>query len=271
MHYPKISIITPVFNRADMLEQTIQSVLSQDYPNLEYIIIDGGSTDGTVDVIRKYADKLTYWVSEQDDGMYHAIQKGIKHATGDVLAWLNSDDMYHKNALQIVGEVFTTLPDVNWIVGTPTMYNAAGQCAKVFPSTRWSWQKFKNGHFRWIQQESTFFRRSLWEKAGGSLDVTCKLAADFELWARFFQYAQLYTISTILGGFRLHGAQLSIHQTERYEAEVRTICMKYGMQYRPCWARLMRIVLRLISERRMYKMPALIYYDFENKKWSKGK
>ncbi len=267
IHLPKISIITPVYNRVDMLEQTIQSVLSQGYPNLEYIIIDGGSTDGTVEIIRKYADKLTYWVSEKDNGMYHAIQKGMEHATGDVLAWLNSDDMYHTNALQIVGEVFATLPDVEWIVGTPTMYNAAGQCAKVFPSVRWSWKKFKSGRFRWIQQESTFFRRSLWEKAGGKLELNYKLAADFELWVRFFQYAQLHTVSTMLGGFRLHGAQLSINQTERYEQEVQTVCEQYGMCYKLCCVKLMSIVNRLISERRLYKLPALVIYDFDNKKW----
>ena len=100
-NYPKISIVTPNYNGVKYLEQTIVSVLNQNYPNLEYIIIDGGSTDGSVEIIKKYESKLSYWVSEPDMGLYHAIQKGFEKSTGEIMAWINSDDMYVKGSFSI--------------------------------------------------------------------------------------------------------------------------------------------------------------------------
>ena len=291
MQYPKISIITPVYNRVGMIEQTIQSVISQDYPNLEYIIIDGGSTDGTVDVIRKYADNevirlegdkairqengeselpashhttsspncLIKWLSEPDNGMYHAIMKGMAMATGDILAWINSDDMYHTNALHIVGQIFTQLPEVDWLTGTPTLYDAEGLCVKTFPTQYWSWERFKRGDFRWLQQESTFFRKSLFDRVGG-LNMQYRLAADFELWCKMFQVSNLYSVNTILGGFRQHGEQLSIEGQNRYEAEVKVICQTYGMRNKIRCCRLNKLWNRWMKKN-------IIHYSFEEKKW----
>ncbi len=260
--YPKITIVTPVFNRVNMLEQTMLSVLGQNYPNLEYIIIDGGSTDGTVDVIRQYEDKLAYWVSEPDSGMYHAIQKGFEKATGDIMAWINSDDLYHAYALWTVADIFLDLPDVEWIVGTPTMYNSVGRCAKVFPTIRWSKRKFELGDFRWIQQESVFWKRSLWNKVGANLNLNFKLAADFELWCRFFQYQKLYSVSTMLGGFRLHGSQLSLEQVEMYENEVKEICKIFFFSYTK---RIKKIPNVFVDK--IYRCPQIVHYDFERNKW----
>ena len=291
IQYPKISIITPVFNRVGMIEQTIRSVLGQNYPNLEYIIIDGGSTDGTVDVIRKYADNevirreddkairqengefevpashlitsspncLIKWLSEPDQGMYHAIMKGMAMATGEIVAWLNSDDMYHTNALHIVGQIFAQLPEVEWLTGTPTLYNAEGLCVKTFPAQYWSWERFKRGDFRWLQQESTFFRKSLFDRVGG-LNLQYRLAADFELWCKMFQVSKLYSVNTILGGFRQHGDQLSIEGQNRYEAEVRAICQTYGMRNNIRCCRLNKLWNRWMKKN-------IIHYSFEEKKW----
>lgn len=291
MQYPKISIITPVYNRVGMIEQTIKSVLSQNYLNLEYIIIDGGSTDGTVDIIRKYADNETIrlegdkairqengesevpashlitsspnclikWLSEPDQGMYHAIMKGMAMATGEIVAWINSDDMYHTNALHIVGQIFTQVPEVEWLTGTPTLYNAEGLSVKTFSTQYWSWERFERGDFRWLQQESTFFRKSLFDRVGG-LNLQYRLAADFELWCKMFQVSKLYSVNTILGGFRQHGDQLSIEGQNRYEAEVRAICQTYGMRNNIRCCRLNKLWNRWMKKN-------IIHYSFEEKKW----
>lgn len=257
--FPKISIITPVFNRVGMIEHTIQSVLGQNYPNLEYIIIDGGSTDGTVDIIRKYTSQLAYWVSEPDNGMYHAIMKGMAMATGEIVAWINSDDMYHTNALNIVGQIFAQLPEVEWLTGTPTLYNTEGLCVKTFPTQYWSWERFMRGDFRWLQQESTFFRKALFDKVGG-LNLHYQLAADFELWCKMFQVARLYSVNTILGGFRQHGDQLSIEGQIRYEAEVQDICQTYAMRSNICCRRWNTLQNCLMKKNK-------VYYNFEEEQW----
>jgi glycosyltransferase involved in cell wall biosynthesis len=109
--YPKISIVTPSFNQGRFIEKTILSVIEQDYPNLEYIIIDGGSTDESVEVIKKYDQHLAYWVSEPDRGQSHAINKGFERATGEIFGWLNSDDWYHPGALKAVAEAFAANPE----------------------------------------------------------------------------------------------------------------------------------------------------------------
>src|SRR5665213_810473 len=156
MTYPKISIITPSYNQADYLEQTIWSVLDQNYPNLEYIIIDGGSSDGSVEIIKKYSDRLTYWVSEKDEGLYHAIQKGFEKSTGAIMGWLNSDDMLHRNSLFSIAEILS-LEGVEWIQGIGTLYDELGRTVKVSPVYRWSRYYYLMGNYQWIQQESTYW------------------------------------------------------------------------------------------------------------------
>src|SRR5687767_2056706 len=112
---PRISIVTPSYNQGRFLPHTLASVLGQDYPNLEYVVIDGGSADGSADAIRGRAAELSHWVSEPDAGQYDAINKGFARTTGEVMAWLNSDDLYTPWALQVVGEVFRQLPEVQWV------------------------------------------------------------------------------------------------------------------------------------------------------------
>lgn len=211
--YPKISIVTPVFNCARFLEETIQSVLGQHYPNLEYIIIDGGSTDGSVDIIRKYESELAYWVSEPDNGMYDALQKGFEHSTGEIMGWLNADDLYFPKTLFAVAKVFFDYPLVNWITSHHTMINEEGLIIVNKPSTQYSKLHFylpeKNWHGSEIGQESTFWRRTLWEKAGAHMCTSLKLAGDFELWIRFFQHDSLYIVNSLWGIFRQRNSQLS--------------------------------------------------------------
>lgn len=224
MKYPKISIITPNFCGAEYLEETIKSVLGQNYPNLEYIIIDGGSTDGSVEVIKKYENQLSYWVSEPDNGMYHAIQKGFDRSTGEIMAWINSDDMYHKNSFYTVAEIFGSFEQVKWLVGVSTNLDTLGRTINVRPSRSFTKYDFFNRDFRWIQQESTFWRRSLWNIAGSTMDLNLKYAGDLDLWMKFFNHEKLYVAHVLIGGFRFGtGKQLSLVHMDEYLTEVDSI------------------------------------------------
>src|SRR6185295_18447948 len=168
----------------------------------------------STEIIRRYEDRLTYWVSEPDQGQYDAVNKGFSKTTGEIMAWLNSDDKYLPQTLSLVADIFASYPEVEWLTSVrPVTWNERGQVVKIDFTGAFSRQSFeKGGNFpgvgsygrRWIQQESTFWRRSLWERAGGRLNTGLQLAADFELWGRFFQYANLHGIDTLLGGFREH-------------------------------------------------------------------
>lgn len=221
MNYPKISIVTPNFNGGEYIEETIQSVLSQNYPNLEYIIIDGDSTDDSVAIIKKYESQLTYWVSEPDKGLYDAIQKGFDKSTGDIMAWINSDDLYHPKAFFIVAEIFK-FNEVNWLQGISTFFDEIGRTVGVESTKRWSKLDYYLGNFKWIQQESIFWRRSLWETSGGKMETKMKYAGDLELWLRFFRHDKLFVTNGLLGGFRMRSKeQLSLDFLQEYLEEAR--------------------------------------------------
>ncbi|GCL41456.1 glycosyltransferase [Anabaena sp. FACHB-1250] len=239
--YPKLSIITPSFNQAEFLEATIQSVLSQNYPNLEYIIIDGGSNDGSVEIIKKYEKQLAFWCSEPDDGQYHAINKGFSHSTGEIMAWINSDDMYCPWAFRTVASIISELPQIEWLTSLqPGGWDWHGFCQGFALYPGFSKTAFLDGYYigygrksaGWIQQESTFWQRSLWEKAGGYVNTDLKLASDFELWSRFFIYAELYGTNSPLGGIR-HQSKQKSRKIEEYanEAEKSLSTMRDGLGY----------------------------------------
>jgi hypothetical protein len=194
-------------------------VLAQNYPNLDYFIADGGSSDNTMEVVRKYGDSLSGWVSEPDQGMYDALNKGFAQTRGEVMGWISATDQLHIGGLSVVGTIFGMFPEVEWITGRRTVFNEQGVMTRVDPLMRWSRLRFLlGGSNRHIQQESTFWRRSLWEKAGGYVDAGWRYASDFELWVRFFRHAQLYTVDSLIGGFREHGDSDSVQQAERFNA-----------------------------------------------------
>ena len=160
--WPKISIVTPSHNQGQLIEETIRSVLSQEYPNLEYIIIDGASTDNSVEIIKKYEQHLAYWVSEPDEGHAHALNKGFSRATGEIMAWINSDDKYLPWTFSVVAEVFNTHKDIEWITGYHSLWDIYGRQVKALAVYK-NIYDFLLGRYDWIQQESVFWRRSLWE------------------------------------------------------------------------------------------------------------
>jgi len=230
MSLPRISVVTSCFNAEAWVEDTLRSVLQQRYPKLQYIFIDGASSDGTLAIAQRYEDQLAVLRSEPDEGQYHGIQKGMALADGDVMAWLNGDDAYCPWTLSAVGEVFARFPDIDWIIGTPSFMNERGQCVRVSGNSGSAYPRefIRQGWFRhelagYLQQESMFWRRSLWERVGG-LDLNLSLAADFDLWRRFAEHAELVSVNVPLAMFRQHAQQRSALGLQRYETEVRRAC-----------------------------------------------
>jgi glycosyltransferase involved in cell wall biosynthesis len=215
--WPRITVVTAVRNGAQYIEDTIRSVISQGYPDLEYIVVDGVSTDGTLDIIQKYEKHITSWVSQPDKGVYDALNTGFARSTGEVMGWLNASDQLHINSLFVVGSVFASLPEAEWITGRPTGFNASGMTILVKDLPHWSRHRFLAGANRYIQQESTFWKRGLWERSGGRLDSAYRDAGDCELWVRFFRYAQLHTVDALIGGYRPHADAITSTAKEEYE------------------------------------------------------
>lgn len=217
-----IAIVTPSFNQAPFIEETIRSVVDQQYPAIQYVIIDGGSTDGSQDIIESFAKQLHFYSSEPDRGHAHALNKGFSKTDCEIMAWINSDDKYTPQALHTVARIFELFPEVEWITGFNGLWNKEGvmTTAKKNPKNIYD---FLTGKYNWIQQESTFWRRSLWEKAGGYIDESQKYMVDGELWCRFFQHAELYSIDAILGGYRVHGENRAIQNRNECHQEMQLI------------------------------------------------
>lgn len=274
--YPKISIVTPSFNQAVFLEATIKSVINQNYPNLEYIIIDGGSSDGSVEIIKKYEQYLHYWCSEADGGQYDAINKGFRHSTGEIMGWINSDDMYLPWAFKTVADIMSTLPEIEWLTTlNQGFWDYHGFCSGFRLIPGYSIEAFLDGCYLpfnnskgigFIQQESTFWRRKLWTKAGGYVSTDLKLASDFELWCRFYTYSPLYGTPSPLGGFRSQFSQKS-RNIEDYvkEAELSLVHMRHSLRWKPNFYRNMFISLKFNRIPKISKI-ALSQWGYKCKK-----
>ncbi len=215
----------------------MRSILEQDYPNIEYIVIDGGSTDGSVDRIKSYAQRLTYWESAPDDGQYDAIQKGFARARGEIMGWLNSDDKLCPWAIRTFVTVFRQCPQIEWLTSAEQIFwSRAGFPAHLWRIDGYARNAFFRGrnldrdhYFRFhTMQEVTYWRRSLWEKSGAHMDTSLRLAGDFELWSRFWQHAPLATMNALVGGYRMYHGTKSVSHYEKYLAEARQVLKRYG-------------------------------------------
>ncbi|MHC1790399.1 glycosyltransferase [Solidesulfovibrio sp.] len=219
---PAIRLVTPSRDQAPFLAAALDSVLSQNYPALSYVVLDGGSTDGSAAIIRRAARHLTAWRSRPDAGHYPAVAEGFADAdSAALLGWLNADDLLHPLALFKIADAFLADPALRWITGRPTAFDASGRVSWVRPDLpAWTPDIFYAGDFRaFIQQESTFFTRELWQAAGAAFAPDFPLAGDFDLWLRFFKHARLRTIDRLLGGYRRHGGNRAVLNHDQYLAE----------------------------------------------------
>lgn len=229
--WPKISIITPSFNQGEFIEETIRSVLLQGYPNLEYIIIDGGSTDNSVEIIRAYEPWLAFWQSEPDRGQADAINKGFARATGEILAWLNSDDLYEPGALKIVANHFANHPDCDFVYGAGWYLNEDSSRMFRFPATRPFDRRLLLSQ-DYILQPAAFWRRRLWNEAG-NLDTSLNWGLDWEWFIRSTALGNAQFIETDLAGYRLAEGIKTLSGGERRRAELAAISRRYGGWYQP--------------------------------------
>ena len=223
---PLVSIITPSFNQASFIEETIRSVLDQEYSDLEYIIVDGGSTDGSVEIIQRYADRLSWWVSEPDQGQTDALNKGFAHARGEILAWLNSDDTYLPGAIQGAVDFLQDHPDVGMVYGDANLIDEQSNVIGKFPARQTDYNKLRRG-FVHIPQQAAFFRASLWQKVG-PLDPSFYFAMDYDLWVRLARLAQLVHHPSLWASFSLHGSGKSVIADNRCWPEMLRVHYREG-------------------------------------------
>ncbi len=223
---PLVSIVTPSFNQARYLEETICSVLQQDYPHIEYILVDGGSTDGSLEIIQRYADRLAWWVSEPDRGQTEAINKGFAHAHGEILAWLNSDDTYQPGTITEAVDFLQAHPETGMVYGDANLVDEAGNIIGRFPARQTDYHRLRQG-FVHIPQQASFFRASLWRSVG-PLDPTFYFAMDYDLWVRIARFAPLSYYPRLWANFRLHGAGKSVVADDRCWPEMLRIHRRDG-------------------------------------------
>jgi len=227
MSLPKISIITPSYNQGQFLEETIVSVLDQNYPSFEYVIIDGGSTDNSVDIIKKYESHLTHWVSEKDRGQTHAINKGFKKATGKIVNWLNSDDLLTPGALQVVGERFGEYPESEFCFGDFDVIDKEGQIIFSRKSPPYHFHTLFYGR-QLSSQPAVFFRRNVLAKIG-YLDETFNFCMDLEFWIRAAQQGCIFhQIKKPLALARMHGDAKTTRLQQVLHDEHKAVVRQYN-------------------------------------------
>lgn len=223
---PLVTIVTPSFNQVDFLEETIRSVLAQSYPRLEYLIVDGGSSDGSIEIIQKYAHKLAGWVSEPDHGQTDAINKGFGLAHGEILAWLNSDDTYQPQAVAEAVEYLQEHPEAGMVYGDANLVDATGRVIGRFPARQTDYHRLRGGYVH-IPQQAAFFRASLWRQVG-PLDPTFFFAMDYDLWVRLAKVSTLRYVPRLWANFRLHGGGKSVVFDDRCWPEMLRVHYRDG-------------------------------------------
>jgi glycosyltransferase involved in cell wall biosynthesis len=252
MIFPKVTLVTPTFNRAEYLEETIRSVLDQNYPNLEYIIVDGGSTNPEVfDIIRKYEHRLAWWISEPDKGHAHAIRKGFDRSTGEVMNWLCSDDTLLPGSLHALGKAFTEHPEADVVFGHHSIIDEKSRVIHNGRAAKFHKLDVVLGTNA-IHQASVFWRRSLYDRAGrdvGGPNLEYAVySPDVDLFMRFVKTSQKwFRIDYVLSTFRMHSEQTTTREGDLCHEHVLIARRKHF----PFWAKRQRIFM---LARRFYQV-----------------
>jgi len=252
---PKVTVVTPSYNQGEFLEETIRSVLLQDYPDLEYIVIDGGSTDNSIDIIRRYEPWLAHWVSEPDGGQSHAINKGFRAGSGRIMAWLNSDDCYTEGAVRHVVDYFEANPAADIVCGfRQTLDHVRNRRHNGYIHLKPD--RYSLSRSCYIAQETTFWKRSVWETVG-EIDESYQYTMDYDLWQRMLAAGyQFHLLPRFIGLFRIHSESKAIRLDDVRTTELARIYSRYlhtdkitqelQLEMSPAWRR-RRMMVRILG------------------------
>jgi glycosyltransferase involved in cell wall biosynthesis len=263
--YPKISVVTPSYNQGEYLEKTMLSVLDQEYPNLEYIVIDGGSTDKSLKIIKKYSSKLHYWQSKKDKGQSDAINQGFNRSSGEIMLWINSDDVLLPGSLYFIASVFSAFPEIRWLTSLPATISPDGFFNFVASPPWYVRSLIQKGLYTrkycgFIMQEGTFWRRSLWEETGSALkDVPYTM--DWDLWKRFADKDELILAKVLLAGYRLNPNRKNNDEHSKYYEEIGDMVPeKLLLPVKFLWR-------KIAGAAHILKVPALVFFDESTSAW----
>ncbi|MDC0738756.1 glycosyltransferase [Cognatishimia sp. SS12] len=272
----KYDVIIPVYNGVQKLERTIQSLLQQSsiasgQDSFSCLIVDGASTDGTIDLARSFQDPRIHVISEPDSGMYHALTKGLKRAQGDVCCYLPAGEFFEPSAFSTVSEIFTTHRDVHWLTGMNVLRNEKLQTINVFTPPAFKRKFFTKGLYgtrlHVVQQESTFWRTTLNELIDLERLAACRLAGDFFLWKCFAKQHELHVVSSILSGFTSEEGQLSGQIPGGYRKELKSLRDRPSV-----FEEIHAMVLREVYKHKRFdpRKSGAFYYDLDRKRWARG-
>lgn len=240
MSYPKISVVVPSFNQARFLEDTLLSVIEQQYPALELVVIDGGSTDNSVEIIKRYQSDLSYWVSEPDGGQTKGLIKGFERSTGEILCWLNSDDLMMNNCLDEVAQYFSDHPDVDMVFGNATWINEQGASLREqreIPFNRFIWMYTYN----YIPGMSAYWRREIYKRVEG-LNPEYNLSMDADLWIRFADNGRIKHVPRTWSCMRFYPEQKNNRLRDLSDQEDIRIRSRYWGTDKPVFYDLKRLL-----------------------------
>ncbi len=258
---PKISVVTPSFNQARFLERTIRSVLDQGYPNLEYIIIDGGSTDGSQEIIRRYSSQVAYWVSEPDRGQADAINKGLQRATGDWIAWQNSDDVYYPGAFAYLARASDRHREADLLIGNIMLIDEEDRVIRDIRYVRPTFESLL-AEGMVLTNQAAFWRRSVHQRIG-LLKESLSCAFDYDWFLRLLEQGQGAHVDCFFGGYRVHGNTKTSLIAERCTEERKAVLGERGLPpLRIRYYRLRRMALLLANGNLYYVVRGLLQRAF---------